>query len=378
MRIVLITRRFPPAPGGVEKQVWEISHRLRRRGHAVSVHTSDLYSDIPLRRLSTGQHDYQGIQVRRYVAIPIPFRRVQGTSLTPGMLFASVAATRAPDLVHAQGFNLVTVSAALLAQRAKRSRTICTTHLDPNALSSGPAVKILSQFDGLVALTDIERELMLKLGLDGGKIRVIPNGIDTRTFSNPPHPTHFRSMLGIESRLILYAGRIDIMSKGCDLLIEAVSLAQERIGECIVVFAGPDWGSQKYLQALSESKRVQVLFTGNLGSKDLMAAYVACDVLVLPSLTESLPVSILEGMLCGAPIVATRVGGVPSIVRHEDTGLLVPPGDSRELANAICRVLQDHQLSAHIVANARKLAGRYSIERTVAQLESFYAEILGR
>lgn len=340
-------------------------------------YTSDLYSDIPPQRLPSQQSpSCDGIQVRRYAAVPIPFRKTRGTSLTPTMLLACLVNRDFPGLVHSHGLNLVTISASLLAKRQRKPKIICTTHVDPRMLSGNLPAKILSNFDGIVALTEIERAFMLKLGLDGSRIRVIPNGIDTEAFADVPRPDHFREKFGLEGRLILYVGRIDTLSKGCDVLIEAVSLVQHHIGQCIVVFAGPYWGSQKSLQALSVRKKVRVLFTGNLRPEDLRAAYVACDVLVLPSLVESFPLSILEGMLCGAPVVATRVGGVPSVVRNEDTGLLVSPGDRHELAAAICRILDDRRFSAHLASNARKLAAEYSIERTVAQLDSFYGEIL--
>jgi glycosyltransferase involved in cell wall biosynthesis len=376
LQILVVTRRFPPGPGGVEYEVMEIARRLHSRGHEVGVYTSDLYSDIPHRRLSDrDSHLCDGIRIRRFPALPIPFRKTRGTSMTPTMLLACLVDRDFPGLVHAHGLNLVTISASLLAQQRRKVKVVCTTHLDPRLLSGNFPARILSHFDGIIALTQIEREFMLNLGLDGDKIRVIPNGINIQAFANLPSADYFRRKFGIKGHLILCVGRVDSLSKGCDVLIEAISLVQQRMGECVIVFAGPDWGSQRDLQTLSVRRRVRVVFTGNLGLDDLRAAFVACDVLALPSFVESLPISILEGMLCGAPVVASRVGGVPSIIHHEDTGLLVSPGNYHEIADAICRVLGDKRLSAHLGANARKLARSYSIERTVEQLEEFYGEI---
>jgi teichuronic acid biosynthesis glycosyltransferase TuaC len=376
LQILLVTRRFPPAPGGVEYEVMEIARRLHSRGHEVGVYASDLYSDIPPRRLSyQDSHLCDGIRIRRFPALPIPFRKTRGTSMTPTMLLACLVDRDFPSLVHAHGLNLVTISASLLAQRRRKTKVICTTHSDPRLLSGNFPTRILAHFDGIIALTQIEREFMLNLGLDKDKVRVIPNGINIQAFANLPSADYFRKKLRLRGHLILCVGRIDSLSKGCGVLIEAVSLVQQRMGECVIVFAGPDWGSQKDLQILSARRKVHVVFTGNLRLDDLRAAFVACDVLALPSFVESLPVSILEGMLCGAPVVATRVGGVPSIVHHEDTGLLVSPGNHHELAAAICRILEDKKLSAHLASNARKLARSYSIERTVEQLEEFYGEI---
>ena len=135
VKILLLSRRFPPAPGGVENQVMEIARRLHGLGHQVGVYTSDLYSDIPPQHLA-GQQCLScgGIRLRRFAAMPIPFRKTRGTSLTPTMLLACLVDKDFPNLVHSHGLNLVTVSASLLAKRQRKSKIICTTHLDPRML----------------------------------------------------------------------------------------------------------------------------------------------------------------------------------------------------------------------------------------------------
>lgn len=377
MDILLMTRRFPPAPGGVENQVFQIAYRLAKKGHRVRVHASDLYSDIPLRRLPTSHEcSPKGIEISRHMAVPVPRRMSEGTSFAPTMLLA-VLKMNPPDLVHCHGLNLVTVSASLSMQALRNCKVICTPHVDPSLLSGNLSAIVVRRFDGLVALTEIERTRMLELGVDQSKIRMIPNGVDLDTFNNLPTRDYFRKKNRITNRLILYAGRIDTL-KGCAVLIEAVSLLRRRIGECTLVFAGPDWGSQGYLRELSDLRKVRTIFTGNLNSTELRNALVACDVFVLPSFNESFPIAIIEAMLAGAPVVATRVGGIPEIVRDEYTGLLVSPGDPKGLADAIRRILEDRQLSAELATNAKSSATKYTIERTVNELESFYKGILER
>lgn len=96
----------------------------------------------------------------------------------------------------------------------------------------------------------------------------------------------------------------------------------------------------------------------------------------MPSIKEAFGLSILEAMVCAAPVVATDVGGIPEITRNEVTGILVPPGDSLSLANAICRILEDPQVSSRLTANAKSSASHYSIENTVNGLERFYKDVL--
>lgn len=376
MNILLMTRRFPPAPGGVESQVSQIAYRLAKRGHRVRVYASDLYSDIPLRRLPRGNdHNARGIEISRHMGVPVPGRMSKGTSFAPTLLLA-ILKMNSPDLVHCHGFNLLTVSASFLMQGVRKCKVICTPHVDPSLLSGNLSAFVMRRFDGLVALTQIERKRMLELGVDRSKIRVIPNGVDMDAFNDLPTRDYFRRKNGIANHLILYAGRIDAL-KGCAVLIEAVSLVQRRIGDCTLVFAGPDWGSTEYLRELSYRREVRTIFTGNLSSSELRSALAACDVFVLPSFSESFPISILEAMLAGAPVVATRVGGIQAIVHDEDSGLLVPPGDNKGLADAICRILEDRQLSAKLAKNAKSSASKYTIERTVNELENFYRDILG-
>ena len=377
MRLLLVTRRFPPAPGGVERLAGQIVERLARRGYTVRVCTSDLYIDIPLQRLPHEHHTskYAGVEIDRSTAVPIPGRRTEGTTFAPSVL-VNLLRKSPPNIVHCYGLNLFSVSASLYARSLWNCKAVCTTHVDPSALSNPLASNLLSKFDGLVALTEVERERMLRLGLDESKIRVIPNGIDLEAYKNLPSRESFRKKVGVTGHLILYAGRLDSASKGCDILVKATFLVQQRVGQCTLVFAGPDWGSQQYLERLAHNTGVSAVFTGNLSHQELVSAFVACDVFVMPSIKEAFGLSILEAMVCAAPVVATDVGGIPEITRNEVTGILVPPGDSLSLANAICRILEDPQVSSRLTANAKSSASHYSIENTVNGLERFYKDVL--
>jgi glycosyltransferase involved in cell wall biosynthesis len=372
----MVTRRFPPAPGGLENQIKEICSRLETRGHEVSVYTTDLYSDTPLRRVqSTVKHSPNGSDIKRFTALPIPCRETRGTTIAPRMLVALMRGG-VPPIVHAHGLNLVTVSASLAAI-CRKAKIIFTTHHDPTHVGKRFATHFLDKCNGIVALTEIEHRSMLHLGLDRSKVRLIPNGIDLTRYSDLPRKDTFKKKVGVTNKLILYAGRIDV-GKGCGVLVEAVAMAKKYLGDCTLAFVGPDWGSQEYLQSLAASRNIAALFLGNLARDELKEAFVSCDVFVLPSLEESAPLSIMEAMACGAPIVATCVGGVPAMVRHGETGLLVQPGDPCQLARAICSIIQDAALSRNMVTEARKWVSQYSIDNTVAQLEDFYRWTLAR
>jgi len=107
---------------------------------------------------------------------------------------------------------------------------------------------------------------------------------------------------------------------------------------------------------------------------DLLAL---CDVFVLPSLSEGMPLSLLEAMGAGVPSVATRVGGVSEVVDHGKTGLLVSPGDSQALAESIIKLLEDRTLARQMGQYARDVvARRFSVSRMVDDYKEIYARLI--
>jgi D-inositol-3-phosphate glycosyltransferase len=104
--------------------------------------------------------------------------------------------------------------------------------------------------------------------------------------------------------------------------------------------------------------------------------YAAADLCAVPSLTESFGLVALESMACGTPVVATRVGGLQTVVQHGQSGLLVPAGDHRALAEAIERVLTDERLRLHLAHGARERAEGFSWSRVGDGIESLYQRVL--
>jgi glycosyltransferase involved in cell wall biosynthesis len=121
-----------------------------------------------------------------------------------------------------------------------------------------------------------------------------------------------------------------------------------------------------------------VRFTGRLDSEEIAALYREADLLLNPSTVDNMPNSLLEGMASGVPIVSTDVGGVPYLVEHERTALLVPARDVDAMAAAIARVFEDAGLRGGIVAAALHACRAYSWERVRPQLFAAYARCAGR
>jgi glycosyltransferase involved in cell wall biosynthesis len=141
--------------------------------------------------------------------------------------------------------------------------------------------------------------------------------------------------------------------------------------------SGPELASlQRLAQELGIADAVR--FTGRLDSEEIAALYREADLLLNPSTVDNMPNSLLEGMASGVPIVSTDVGGVPYLVGHERTALLVPARDADAMAAAIVRVFEDAGLRGGIVAAALHACRAYSWERVRPQLFAVYARCAGR
>jgi glycosyltransferase involved in cell wall biosynthesis len=119
-----------------------------------------------------------------------------------------------------------------------------------------------------------------------------------------------------------------------------------------------------------------VRFSGRLDNTEVPALYRAASVVLNPSRVDNMPISLLEAMASGVPIVSTDVGGVPFMVEDECTALLVPPGDPRRMAEAMLRIHEDRELATRIVEAARVCVPRYAWSSVRTQLFDAYASVL--
>ncbi len=245
--------------------------------------------------------------------------------------------------------------------------------------------------DRIVAASEIElADLASLYGADPAKVRVIPLGVDTQLF-RPLRQSDARAALGRDAceDTILFVGRIEQI-KGIDVLLEAVGQLLRRRPDlrrrvCLVIVGGatdPNAdGSES--EKVAELRRMveahgirdSVDFVGSLDQRELACFYAAADVCAVPSLTESFGLVALEAMACGTPVVATRVGGLQTVVTDE-SGLLVPPGDSSALSEAIAQLLDDMELRTRLSAGARARAQSFTWQRVADAIERVYDEVI--
>jgi glycosyltransferase involved in cell wall biosynthesis len=229
---------------------------------------------------------------------------------------------------------------------------------------------------GVVAVSESAgRALRQDMGLREHVVRVIPNGVVPATVDHDAPPLRAELGLGPDDRLLLALGNLYAV-KGHRYLIDAVALAAASHPDLHVAIAGRG-GEEPELRAqaarLGVQDRVHLLgFRSDIGR--LIAA---ADVFVMPSLSEGLPLALLEAMFFGRPIIATGVGEMPAVL-EPDAGVIVPPADAEALAGAIQRLLDDRESAARLGANARTRAeAEFHFDRMLERYAAIYAQRLG-
>jgi D-inositol-3-phosphate glycosyltransferase len=244
--------------------------------------------------------------------------------------------------------------------------------------------RVMRHADAIVVSTEHERAALVELyGARRESAVVIPPGADLSTF-RPIDRARARDELGLDGELLLFVGRIDPV-KGLDTLLEALKLLDERPGLQLLVVGGSPPGTapsqldpdERRLRDLARRLGLgeRVRWLGPIGQERLPLYYSAADVVVVPSRYESFGLVALEALACGAAVVASRVGGLPTILRDRENGLLVPWRTPEAFAERIEQLLDDPELAARLRAAAPKSMARFSWAATAGRVIELYREL---
>ncbi len=325
MRILEVTHRFPPAVGGCEKVVSELSREMARQGHDVTVITSTSLKDTDTRGISKGkglsfrsgvtgfrEEDHEGVRVLRF---PPDY---QIFTYAPNRAMKKFLKKHKDnyDIVHAHGY--LSYEAHLVSRLGKPF--VLTAH---DIVSHNPGIfrilkkaydaligrKILRKASRLVALTPANRDEYLSVLNCPDKISVIPNGIVSYKKSSSSEQKHLKTSLGIKGRVMLFVGRI-VEYKGCGDIVKAMPDILAAHPDTKAVFVGTDGGYTETLKMIAAQHGVRdnCVFTGEVES---IEPYLSiADVFVFPSRGEGFGLSPVEAMSLGIPAVMTDSGGL--------------------------------------------------------------------
>jgi len=280
------------------------------------------------------------------------------------------------DLVHVNNYR----SAPIGSFVSRWFGVPCVCHIRELITSDKIREYLLHLPDALIAVSDAVAQALVEGGLPQDRIVVVRSGIALHEAPPEAETMGLRESLGISPHdPVLGIVAHVLPHKGYDDLIYALPLLQEKLPhvKCLIVGGTP---RKRYLQKLLQlAERLSVKDRLILvGEKENVVPFLhAMDVFVLPSWTEGLPITVLEGMAAGKPVVATAVGGIPEVVRDGETGLLVPSGEPGRFAEALIRLLE-----TPILAKAMEEAGRawaekaFSLEQEVKQTCALYRHVL--
>jgi glycosyltransferase involved in cell wall biosynthesis len=240
----------------------------------------------------------------------------------------------------------------------------------------------------------LERERS-RLGLGAGLYRVIYNGVETEAFTSiwdpEPQRQQVRQQYGLDDEpTVVFAGKLR-QSKGVHILLRAMTRVWETVPRAaLVLVGGTEYGRGRTMREtpfLTQLRRDlaqapgRVILTGFIPPPDMPRAYLLGDVFAGPSqIEEGLGLVFLEAAAAGLPIIATRKGGIPEVVRNGFNGLLLrQPDDAAELAEKITGLLGAAELRRTLGQQGRTMVqADFTWEKIARDLEAFYDEVLGQ
>ena len=389
MRILQMIPAFYPAMayGGTVAVAYHLSRELARRGHEVTVYTSDSLDKYHRQKSRISEVD--GIKVYYFKT---PSNRLAWNRLvfTPGMRLRLSKEIKNFDIIHLHGFrNFQNIPAHHYAKKYNIPYVIQAHGSLPRIIKKQRLKKlydlvwgnkILKDASKVIALTRTEAEQYKKMGVDEDKIEIMPNGIDLSEYENLPEKGEFRKKYSIsdDEKIILYLGRLHKI-KGVDLLVKAFADLIKELDDVRLVIAGPDDGFLSTLKGQIEDLKIgaKILFTGPLYERDKLEAYVDADIYVLPSVYETFPVTVLEACACGTPVIVTDMCGIADVVDGK-VGHVVGY-DKDQLRDVIIKIFSDEGSRRRFGEEGRRLVGEeFSWDKVVRKIEGVYETTLAK
>jgi glycosyltransferase involved in cell wall biosynthesis len=404
LRIICPTYWYPQHAADTQATyVHDINRHLARRGHSVTVVTPGGAS-LP------ASDSFDGVEVVRFpMELPVDLTygrvaqsrvnivgRVARLAVMAHYMEAQFRATmaaakeRGADLIHAH-WAIPTGPAAISAARRLDLPSVITMHGGdvyvnpaqgydfPTRWYVRPALRwTLRHAGALTAITEDCRQHALRAGAPSESLHLVFNGTDLRRFSPPPS-----GVRPVDPRFgphMIFACRQLFPRKGIRFLIEAAARIKPRFPDLKVVVAG-DGFERPELIRLAEALGIadDVTFLGWVPNAELPPYYRSAAVSAIPSLEEGFGIPAAEAMGCETPVVASDAGGLPEVVEHGVTGLIVPMGDSGALAEALASLLADPDRRAQMGRAGRERALRlFDWDRTARQFEEIYAQVMAR
>lgn len=350
-------------PGGAENMLLQLAEELHRRGYGICPVLPEKGLGWLANECRKRGFEPETFSLRR----PLDWRCLHG--------LIGVLRRREVDLVHSHEFTMAFYGAA--AARWLHKPHVITMHGGQRVLSHWRRRLAfrwsMRQSGAVAAVSGATRQLFLdSLHLSPDAITVVHNGIVPPPVGNP---VSLRRELGLAEAEILTVSVGNLYAvKGHIVLLQALLELTTRtdLPPWRMALAGRGRETERLKQFAAEQGLDRVHFLGH--RPDVPDILAAADVWVMPSLSEGLPLALLEAMFAGKAIVASAVGGIPEVIEAERDGLLVPPSDPRALAAALARLISSPALRASLGRAAQEKAkSQFSVAHMTDDYERLYA-----
>jgi len=364
LRLLLVTPRFSPEVGGVERYAESIARCMPKLGVEVTVLTTDARHSLPERQVVDG--------------VPI----VRSPAFAPGELYYfswpllnRLLDASGFDIIHTLQYQSFSSLAVALARRRNRIPCVLTTHLGyfkvgllAHSGYSWIGRFIVRQMAKVIVVSPHEVQILDRLGVRiGDKAVHVPNGVDE---------IFFKIARTSSGNKLLFVGRLE-KYKGVQSILFALHHIGDSKVELLVAGDGP---YRAELESMTQQLRLsnQVSFLGRVYGERFIDLFKECDLFVLPSLYESLPIVVLEALASGMPVICSRTPGLRGLVVDYESGLtLNDPRDHKELAQKICYMLRDRARLRAYGRNAREKVVGLSWESIASKTLEVYRLVSG-
>ena len=376
MKILQVLTFFSPVHGGSAEVPYQLSKELAKRGHEVTIYTSD----YKISQEYINSITETGVKVCSFKTW------LSGTKprITPGIIKSAREQVKYFDIIHMHNYR--TFQNIVVHYYAKKYDIPYVLQAHGSVLPFFQkqrlkrifdlffGYRILSDASKVIALTRTEVEQYKKMGVDKNKIEIVPNGIDLSEYENLPERGEFRRKYSIKDgeKIVLYIGRLH-KSKGIDLLIKAFADISKELDNIILILVGPDGGHRPALEKLIQALKVddKVLFTGFVTNNEKMAAFIDADVFVNPRADEIFGLVFLEANACGTPVICNKGCGIADVIDGK-TGFAVH-NDKDQLRDAIIKVLSDEELRGRFGGEGKKIVREeFGWDKIVKYVEQVY------
>lgn len=359
----------------------KLSNHLTQLGHEVFVLTFELGK----RGLSV-----EGVQYHSSVRLPqydkvngiavlrFPFTCIANRSHGFSLSQAHALEYLSPNILHLQGFfDIGNIVLMCMFAKKRGIPVIITTHGVYETLEKFKEYSMQSIYSRIInlfvsriiALSEMEKTMLIRFGIEDSKIVVIPNGVDIDIAKEDK--IRYSASVG-PNAFVLCVARF-APAKNLELLIDAFSGLDTKIN---LVIAGRIFDQTYFREVQNRVKNQRIRLLTDVSDEELSWLYRNCLFFVLPSLSETSPLSLLEAMAVGKAVVASSVGAIPELVKDRHNGLLFDPRNGFQLRCILAKMLENNELRSEMGRNARSIAESRTWKRSAQSVVEVMTELV--